>query len=579
VAQPEHEKAPRDIFLGTTIGGKYPVLGILGHGGMGAVYRSVQPLVDREVAIKLVLPNKAADLGAAQERFLREGKAIAKLSHPAIVTLHDFGVERDGTAYMVMELVRGRNLSRALRDGELDRVRVVELCLEVLEALVAAHREGMVHRDLKPENIMLLDDASGRHTVKVLDFGLAKLTTADSAGGHLTRTGMVFGTPQFMAPEQATGEPVDARTDLYALGVVLFLGLTGRLPFPAEQPLAVLQAHATEPPPDLPKDVPAALRAVVRRALAKRREDRYDGATAMAGALRAALEEAQQGPADTVPGRPAVRGRPKDGASVVLAATLESPRAPHEVPLTSSERPTAVLGSGVGPPLPTPSEPALSEPESAPSLLTLGDASGELEATAHALRGRRAWVGLGAGAALLAGLLLLLWPRPPRPLVVSATEAGSASAPGRRQVEAVAPSPGPLTAPPPSAAPPAEPPPAAAVRLLSEPAGAQVYRGDELLGTTPLVDRPTGAPGDRVTYRLTADGREDRELEVVLDGQEQAHSLRLPSQLIQAPARERPSREVSAPGRPERPAAFRQAPKPSRPPPAEPARTLPRVLE
>jgi len=276
------------MFLGTTIGGKYPILGLLGEGGMGAVYCSIQPIVEREVAIKLVLPTGGAKRQLATERFFREAKAIAKLAHPAIVTLYDFGVEDDGTAYMVMELVRGQTLADAMAGGSLDSSELVGICLEVLEALEAAHAEELVHRDLKPENIMLLDEPSRHHSAKVLDFGLAKLAPGDTDGGRLTKTGAAFGTPLYMAPEQAIGGETDARSDLYSLGVILYEGLAGRPPFDTDQPLLLMHAHVSSPVPELPGHVAPGLADVVLRALAKPKEDRYQSAEAMAEALTAA---------------------------------------------------------------------------------------------------------------------------------------------------------------------------------------------------------------------------------------------------------------------------------------------------
>ena len=187
VARSEHDKSPRDVFLGTTIGGRYPVLGLLGRGGMGAVYRSVQPLVEREVAIKVILPFDGSEADVARQRFLREAKAIAGVAHPSIVTLYDFGVEEDGTLYMVMERVRGRTLREAQRSGSLPAGAFVDVCIELLGALDVAHAGGLVHRDLKPDNVMLLDEPTEHNHIKVLDFGLARLAEGTVAGGASRR--------------------------------------------------------------------------------------------------------------------------------------------------------------------------------------------------------------------------------------------------------------------------------------------------------------------------------------------------------------------------------------------------------
>ena len=287
VAESEHAKDPRDQYLGTTIGGRYPILGILGSGGMGSVYRSVQPLVDRPVALKLVQPETrhAADTG---RRFLREARAVASVSHPAIVTLFDFGIDDDGTAFMVMEHVVGRTLREVLESPGLDPPAVVDLLLEVLGALDVAHEAGLIHRDLKPENVMLLREPMQHSRLKVLDFGLAKLVDSQSSGPKLTRDGMLFGTPAYMAPEQVASSAIDARADLYSVGVMLYEGLTGQLPFDDPQPVAVLQAHLMSPVPRLPDFLPREMDAVVAMAMAKKPADRFDSANGMAVALRVA---------------------------------------------------------------------------------------------------------------------------------------------------------------------------------------------------------------------------------------------------------------------------------------------------
>ncbi len=411
VTQAEHLKASRDIFLGTSVGGRYPILGILGQGGMGAVYRSVQPLVEREVAVKLVLPSQDANRELATQRFLREAKAIAKLDHPAIVTLHDFGVEEDGTAFMVMELVQGQTLSRALRGQRVPRARLVEICLEVLEALEVAHEQGLVHRDLKPENVMLLDRAVGRHTVKVLDFGLAKLVEAGaSSGPQLTKSGAVFGTPQYMAPEQALGEEVDHRTDLYALGVILFQGLAGRPPYESDQALVLMRAHVSAPIPALPRDVGPGLAAVGHRALAKERGERFEDASAMGDALRAAREDLAEEPGGE-DGEVAAEAAAEAALarSVGDAETIDSPLDSEDtqvrpMPAEATEPP---LSSG---------QPAVADGEPA-SLATFQDAAGEVVSAAErgspGRRSSRRLVRAGVvGVAVAAGLALVvaLWP-------------------------------------------------------------------------------------------------------------------------------------------------------------------------
>jgi len=587
IPKTEHDKAPRDIFLGTTIGAKYPILGTVGHGGMGAVYRSIQPLVDRAVAIKLVLPSSEGASEIAAQRFLREAKAIARLTHPAIVTLFDFGVEDDGTAFMVMELVRGRTLSRAFRNKQVQRAQVVDIALETLEALEAAHREDLVHRDLKPENIMLLDDASGRHTIKVLDFGLAKLADGSTTGPQLTKTGMVFGTPQYMAPEQAMGEEADARTDLYALGVILFQGLAGHLPYESEKALVLLQSHVSAPIPDLPDDVGAGLAAVVTRAMAKEQGDRFPDAGSMAAALEAARGEVTGGVVGA-----GVAPIPTVVQSEADVATIDSPGlanvpsavvAPTDMD-ASGDFVTEPSGPGVAPvppPLPPPvaelrrGEEAVSAPpappppppveeDEPPSILTLGDAAGEVgggvtPVTSTVDRRRPITIGSVAAAVLL-GLVgafaLMSGPDGDDDAAPEPAAAASTAEPVEVVKEA-APTETPTT-----------------VRIESTPTGAHVYLEDEQVGMTPATLTPDGKRGDRIEYSIKARGRKTQTLEVVLDGKEQDHRVEL-----QRVSRKKARRRKASPTKKAQPVASparrpqprpRPVPRPA-PTPREPA--------
>ncbi len=396
----EHRKSPRDPFLGTTIGGKYPILGMLGQGGMGAVYRSVQPMVDREVALKLILPTPGLDTEVAGKRFLREAQAIAAVSHPSIVTLHDFGAEDDGTLFMVLELVRGLTLSEALRAGSLDWVGLVDVICEVLSALEAAHAKGLIHRDLKPDNVMLLHTPTEHHGLKVLDFGLARVSDTATAA-RLTRTGAVFGTPQYMSPEQSVGHDVDGRADLYSVGVMLYEGLAGRVPFDSDRPLAVLRAQIEAAPPPLPDHVPAALVALVMKALAKEREDRHADAAQMRAELRAMRDSLDLDLAPTRKWDPDETG---DSLGTLMG-----------IPGSSSPDAAAVTGDL---PAPEPIPPSIAPPrppqQMAPSLRTLGDATGELETTEPApKRGAWIWAAAAAGVAAMVALGISMQEVPP----------------------------------------------------------------------------------------------------------------------------------------------------------------------
>ncbi len=577
VPEAEHRKSPRDMFLGTTVGGRYPILGIVGQGGMGAVYRSVQPLVEREVAIKLVLPGQEAAGDVAAQRFLREAKAVAALNHSASDTLYDFGVEDDGTADLVRERVRGAARSRALRDDRVSPERTVEICLEVLEALQVAHRQGLIHRDLKPENIMMLDDASGRHTLKVLDFGLAKLAGSGSAGPQLTKTGAVFGTPQYMAPEQALGEEADARTDLYALGVILHQGLTGALPFDSDNVLSLLQAHVAEPLPDLPAEVPPGLAAVVRKALAKERDERFADAAAMAEALSAARDAAArrtlQGGLGNSGGVEPTMGPEAAGGALAHALT-EADISGDQPTALSAPRPAAPRPPGwertqVDARLPPPAPGEGEGPPSQPSLLSLGDAAGEVAAggllTMPADAPARRWVaraGVAAAAVLGVGLAMAFMPDDPPP-----TRAADTPTTGL---------PAPVADPPPAPEAPAPAPPETRVHVESQPSGAHVWLGDTQIGSTPLTLTPEGAMGDRIVYRLKAKGRKAQSLEIDLDGRERTRRVVLARKgRRKAAAAKEPKEAPAARPRPEPRPTPRATPTPTPTPTLRPAALRP----
>ncbi|MBM4320881.1 MAG: serine/threonine protein kinase, partial [Deltaproteobacteria bacterium] len=295
VAASEHEKAPRDPFLGSTLGGKYVVIGLLGAGGMGSVYRAIQQPVQREVAVKTILPAQE-ERQEARARFEREAQVVARLTHPHTVRLFDYGVEQDGTLFMVQELVQGRTLTQLLRSGKpFEPRRLARLSQQVLGSLAEAHSLGLVHRDLKPDNLMLVQTSWGEEHVKVLDFGIVKIVSGEEGGtDQLTRTGMIFGTPQYMSPEQAMGAPLDGRSDIYSLGVVMHHLLTGHPPFESTSVMALLLQQVQEPPPALPLNVPPALAGVILRALQKRPEDRFPDAVSMAQAIQYTVDLAPQ---------------------------------------------------------------------------------------------------------------------------------------------------------------------------------------------------------------------------------------------------------------------------------------------
>ena len=309
--------------------GAYRILEPLGRGGMASVYKGYEAALDRYVALK-VLPGEFLHDETFAERFRREAKVVARLEHPNIIPIHAFGIE-GGIPWMAMRLISGGPLSSLLRGDRLTHERIISILQGVADALDYAHGKGVVHRDVKPQNI-LLDEAE---RVYLADFGIAKMV---EGSGALTQTGMITGTPQYMAPEQATGQPVDQRVDIYALGVVAYEMLTGRVPFAADTPVAVLMKHVTEPMPIPPAStVPEPLVRALLKGMAKKPEERWASAGAFVRALGQGLAEV-----------------PTDSLPVAATAAVRAPAlrpAPTMPPPGPTTRRTAVpvrAGAGVG---------------------------------------------------------------------------------------------------------------------------------------------------------------------------------------------------------------------------------------
>lgn len=265
-----------DSLVGLVVDERYEVLQLLGEGGMGCVYRVRHRVLGRLFALKALRPELAYDFALA-ERFVQEARAAAAITHPNVVSITDFGILEQGQPYFVMELLGGRTLGSLLREyGALVPEFVVPIARAVASALSAAHHVGVIHRDLKPDNIILLGDATVPASLKVLDFGLAKL----SGASRLTCDNIVYGTPQYMSPEQAAGEPIDARVDVYALGILMYEMLTGRVPFEADTYMGVLTKQLYAEPARMSDSCPEleqypALQRVVMRCLQKQREARF----------------------------------------------------------------------------------------------------------------------------------------------------------------------------------------------------------------------------------------------------------------------------------------------------------------
>lgn len=333
------------------LSGRYELRSVLGRGGMGEVWLAFDRRLSRPVAVKIVRPADSDD-PALPERFEREARIAARLSHPNIVGVYDVGLDGP-TPYLVMELVQGHSLADELASGPLEPRRAVSIAQQVCEALAAAHAAGVVHRDVKPANILL----TGADLVKVCDFGIARVT--DAAQAALTGSAMVIGTSAYMAPEQVAGRPVDARTDLYALGCVLYAMLAGRPPFAGDTPIQVAWQHVNEAPVPLPRlrpDLPPPLAALAGALLAKQPADRPANALQVRDALAAiggpvsaqptaTLRQARpDGAAATsvMPGPPA--GGPIRGSAPVRASTRTMPRLDGPAAPRKTGRRTASAG-------------------------------------------------------------------------------------------------------------------------------------------------------------------------------------------------------------------------------------------
>ncbi len=342
--------AKQDALLGKVLDGRYEIRSALGEGGMGTVYRGWQLSVDREVAIKVVHPSIANEREAAK-RFLREARVSSRLNAPGIVNVYDFGQSDGGVLYLVMELLKGHSLSDIIEaTGPMPARRVMTMALQLCDALESAHALGIVHRDLKPGNIIVLADPPGRDALKVLDFGLAKATAGEVSA--ITNTHAMLGTPLYMAPEQIEGAAVDNRTDLYALGVILFELLTGSTPYSEQSIQGILTRHLTQEVPDLGPNVHPALGAIVKRLLAKQPAARW----ASAAELREALYRVQS-----------VLGTPPAGMPIV-DASASMPFAPYQ----SAAIPAAAAQSQPMIGVPGPSTGAVSSPQLPPRKRSLG---------------------------------------------------------------------------------------------------------------------------------------------------------------------------------------------------------------
>ncbi len=285
------EAGPVDTLVGTVLAGRYEVVKKLGEGGMGTVYVGKHTTIGKKSAIK-VLSSEFAHKQDLVDRFLQEAKAASMISQENVVEITDFGDTPDGSVFFVMEFLAGEDLSGTVEsNGPLSWERVKPIMLQICNALQAAHDAGIIHRDMKPENCFRIKRGQNEDFIKVLDFGIAKVTSEEGEGGKgLTRTGMIFGTPEYMSPEQAQGQKVDHRVDVYATGVIMYELLTGRVPFTADTFMGILTKHMFEIPeapttvmPEL--QVPPEAEAIILKAMQKDREYRFQSMSEMGAAI------------------------------------------------------------------------------------------------------------------------------------------------------------------------------------------------------------------------------------------------------------------------------------------------------
>jgi predicted Ser/Thr protein kinase len=493
-----------DPLIGQTLDGRYKIERVLGEGGMGIVYKGVHTTLGKSLAIKVLRPEVSKNEEIVQ-RFRQEAQSASQIGNPHIIDISDFGVLPDGSTYFVMEYLRGKSLTAALNE-RFSTERIIHVVRQLAGALGAAHEVGIVHRDLKPDNVQLIERGGHKDFVKVLDFGIAKVGGSTS---KLTQAGQVFGTPHYMSPEQCAGSHVDQRTDIYAVGVMLYEMACGKVPFDAENLMGILTKHLYEnplPPSQVPDaaGISPALEAVILKCLQKKVEARYQTMAELSADLDA----------------------------------IEGGLAPRAQTMNRVERPTAAAAVGT-----------LTGVEARVSL-----GAGEQDIT---IRKSRAplFLGLGAGAAVvIAGLMFALG----KPSTQSAAAGTPVVAPAQEQPQPTAAAKPAPTAP--------EPPPVVQLRIMSSPDNAEIFQDGALVGNAPYaLNKP--ARGDKpLKLELRLPGYASREIEV--SDQSNDVQVRL-AKLEDKPAAVHPA----APAAPKRPRTTGSPPKEGQKPPRGPSQT------
>ncbi|GAB4208581.1 MAG: hypothetical protein OHK0013_27170 [Sandaracinaceae bacterium] len=476
---------PPDPLVGRTVDGRYRIEAVLGEGGMGLVYRARHAVLNKPLAIKVLRPEVSRD-AEVMSRFQQEAQSASAIGNHHIIDISDFGVLPDGSTYFVMEFLDGVPLTKAIEETHpMPAARVIHIAKQLCDGLGAAHERNIVHRDLKPDNVYLIRRGNDTDFVKVLDFGIAKVGGSSS---KLTKAGQVFGTPHYMSPEPCSGAVVDQRTDIYALGVMLYEMTSGRVPFDADNLMGILTKHLYEqpiPPRELPPpvDVPPGLEAIIMKCLAKSADARYQSMAE----LRADLERLESGTTpqavvdavDRASGgpRPDGTGRVALGQSTAIRmgeGNVPQPPTSKHSPVLIGGATVVVLGLlvGGGYLAYASTEGATAPPETVvtpPETLSPSGTGDQGAAVGSAGAGS---AGAGSGAS-------------ESPPAVPGTDsppigAGVEAAGGPAAVPAVAP-----------------------VRIETDPPGAEVLVGNLVLGITPLdVPRPTSGQVTAVTLRL-----------------------------------------------------------------------------